>query len=424
MRRWTVFVAALVVLSMLLPGDFSLAKSTQTDHSEKKTAAKAESSVKSSPKKDGGQSSKSTRSAKSESKKDVAKQSSQTGGQTGGQAGAKSDGKAGSKSAGKPEAKSDAKSGEKAADTAKSKSASKSKKRAASEPRESREPRQAKAAPPALPDSYKGEFGVDTKAALVMDMQTGRVLFAQEPDMPIPPASLTKVLTLFLINERLREGSLKLDETIPVSQEASHAGGSTMRLKTGESVTLDDLIKGIAIASANDGCVAVAEYLGKGDTHPFVEAMNRKAKEIGMANSQFFNPNGLPAEGQVTTARDMAVLAQTYLKTFPETLSIHSMTEFTRNNRVRHNSNSLLGKVEGVDGLKTGFVCASGFNIVVTAKRGDTRLVAVVLGAKNRRIREREATRLVEEGFKIVAAERGGSHQQVAMSHGKDPMLH
>lgn len=405
MRRWTVFAAALVVLSMLLPGDFSLAKSSQSDQSEKKTAAKAESSAKSSSKKDGGQSSKSTRSAKGESKKDAAKQTA----------------KAESKAEGKTGAKSAAKSGEKSGDTAKSKSASKGKKRAAAE---AREPRQAKAAPPALPDSYKGEFGVDTKAALVMDMQTGRVLFAQEPDMPIPPASLTKVLTLFLINERLREGSLKLDESIPVSQEASHAGGSTMRLKTGETVTLDDLIKGIAIASANDGCVAVAEYLGKGDTHPFVEAMNRKAKEIGMANSQFFNPNGLPAEGQVTTARDMAVLAQTYLKTFPETLSIHSMTEFTHNNRVRHNSNSLLGKVEGVDGLKTGFVCASGFNIVVTAKRGDTRLVAVVLGAKNRRIREREATRLVEEGFKIVAAEKSGSHQQVAMTHGKDPMPH
>lgn len=404
MRRWTVFAAALVVLSMLLPGDFSLAKSSQSDQSEKKTTAKAESSVKSSAKKDGGKSSKSTRSAKAESKKDGAKQNAKAEGRT--------EGKTGAKSA--------AKSGDKSADTAKSKSASKGKKRAADE---AREPRQAKAAPPALPDSYKGEFGVDTKAALVMDMQTGRVLFAQEPDMPIPPASLTKVLTLFLINERLREGSLKLDESIPVSQEASHAGGSTMRLKTGETVTLEDLIKGIAIASANDGCVAVAEYLGKGDTHPFVEAMNRKAKEIGMANSQFFNPNGLPAEGQVTTARDMAVLAQTYLKTFPETLSIHSMTEFTHNNRVRHNSNSLLGKVEGVDGLKTGFVCASGFNIVVTAKRGDTRLVAVVLGAKNRRIREREATRLVEEGFKIVAAEKSGSHQQVAM-HGKDPIPH
>ncbi|WP_243438662.1 serine hydrolase [Fundidesulfovibrio soli] len=270
----------------------------------------------------------------------------------------------------------------------------------------------------AQPESNKGEFGVDTKAALVMDMETGHILFAQEPDLAIPPASLTKVLTLYILNELIQSGNLKPEQVIPVSQEASHAGGSTMRLRTGEQVTLDELMKGIAIASANDGCVAVAEYLGKGDTHPFVEAMNRKAKEIGMANSQFFNPNGLPADGQLTTARDMALLAQAYLKRFPQTLTMHSMTEFTHNNRVRHNSNSLLGKVEGVDGLKTGFVCASGFNIVVTARRGDTRLVAVVLGAKNRRIREREATRLIEEGFKIVAAQKQHEVKHVAMNPG------
>ncbi|MFP5239018.1 MAG: D-alanyl-D-alanine carboxypeptidase family protein, partial [Acidobacteriota bacterium] len=270
----------------------------------------------------------------------------------------------------------------------------------------------------AQPDSNKGEFGVDTKAALVMNMETGHVLFAQEPDLAIPPASLTKVLTLYILNELIQAGNIKPEQVIPVSQEASHAGGSTMRLRTGEQVTLDELMKGIAVASANDGCVAVAEYLGQGDTHPFVEAMNRKAKEIGMANSQFFNPNGLPADGQVTTARDMALLAQAYLKRFPQTLAVHSMTEFTHNNRVRHNSNSLLGKVEGVDGLKTGFVCASGFNIVVTARRGDTRLVAVVLGAKNRRIREREATRLIEEGFKIVAAQKQLEVKHVAMNPG------
>lgn len=400
MHRWTVFAAALIVLSILLPGDLSLAKSNQT---EIKTAAQVSGSARSSTARDSGVSSKSARSAKAESKKEVSKQSVS-------KQSAKSE-----SSVAQADRKAPRTDG-KAAQSTRTKSKSKGRKADADGAAE-KPVRRAKAAPPALPDSYKGEFGVDTKAAMVMDMETGRVLFAQEPDMPIAPASLTKVLTLYLINERLREGSLKRDEPITVSPEASHAGGSTMRLKTGETVTLDDLIKGIAIASANDGCVAVAEYLGKGDVHPFVDAMNRKAKEIGMANSQFFNPNGLPAEGQVTTARDMAVLAQTYLKTFPETLSIHSMTEFTHNNRVRHNSNSLLGKVEGVDGLKTGFVCASGFNIVVTAKRGDTRLVAVVLGAKNRRIREREATRLVEEGFKIVAAEKSGSHQQVAMTH-------
>lgn len=268
-----------------------------------------------------------------------------------------------------------------------------------------------------LPVSYTGEFQLDTKASLLMDMKNGRVLYAQEADLPIPPASLTKVLTLYLLNEYIQAGKMRVDETIPVTQEASHQGGSTMRLRTGEQVPLEELIKGIAIASANDGCMAVAQYLGHGDPAPFIAAMNAKAKELGMTNSVFFNPNGLPAEGQVTTARDMALLAKQYLERFPETLSIHSSTEFTYKNRVRHNSNSLLGKVEGVDGLKTGFVCASGFNIVVTAKRGDTRLVAVVLGAKNRRVREREATRLVEEGFRIVAAElRQGDDKQVALS--------
>ncbi|WP_243359782.1 D-alanyl-D-alanine carboxypeptidase family protein [Fundidesulfovibrio terrae] len=368
MRRWTVFAAALIILTMLFQVQPVLAKSGT---SEKKSDKQVHSPSKSSSSKSASSSKASKKEEKKHSSKDASK---------------------------------------KEPATQEHKSSRKGKKSHGAE---------ALARPAAvpLPDSFKGEFGVDTKAAFAVDMENGKVLFAQEPDAPIPPASLTKVLTLYLLNERLKAGTLRLDEVVTVSQEASHAGGSTMRLKTGESVTVEELIKGIAVASANDGCMAIAQYLGNGDYHPFVEEMNRKAKELGMTNSQFFNPNGLPAEGQVTTARDMATLAQAYLTKFPETLSIHSMTEFTHNNRVRHNSNSLLGKVEGVDGLKTGFVCAAGFNIVVTARRGDTRLVAVVLGAKNRRVREREATRLVEEGFKIVAAEKGQSGKHVAMIH-------
>lgn len=275
--------------------------------------------------------------------------------------------------------------------------------------------RQARAASQ-TPASYKGEFQVETKASLLMDMKTGRVLFAQEPDLPIAPASLTKVVTLYLINEYIQQGKLQPETVIPVTYDASHAGGSSMHLRTGENVVLSDLIKGIAIVSANDGCVAVAQYLGHGDVSPFVAAMNEKARSLGMTNTHFFNPNGLPADGQVTTARDMAQLAREYLTRFPELLNIHSMTEFTWKNRIRHNSNTLLGRVEGVDGLKTGFVCSSGFNIITTAKRGDTRLVAVVLGARTRGIRQREATRLLEEGFKIIAAERRDG-KQMAMVH-------
>ncbi|MFZ5426932.1 MAG: D-alanyl-D-alanine carboxypeptidase family protein [Thermodesulfobacteriota bacterium] len=369
MRRWTVFAAALIILSMVFSYGEVSAKSTQP---EKKTAKQTQTAGKTSSKK----SEASSKSSKTSNKKTVSSKSDK-----------KHEAKAGqAKAASKPK-----------------------KKRTAEAP--------AKPAAPVLPDSYKGDFGVSTKAAMVMDNESGKVLFAQEADQPIAPASLTKVLTLYLINERLENGSLKLDDMIPVSQEASHAGGSNMRLKTGETVRLEDLIKGIAVASANDGCVAVAEYLGGGSIQPFVDEMNRKAQELGMSSSRFFNPNGLPAEGQVTTARDMALLARAYLKRFPESLSIHSMTEFTHNNRVRHNSNTLLGRVDGVDGLKTGFVCASGFNIVVTAKRGETRLVAVVLGARNRGVRAREATRLVEEGFKIVAAEKEMKGRHLALNH-------
>jgi len=371
MRRWTVLVALVISLTMLLPAEFGLAKPDTTDTKSHKHLHASSKSSASNP----------TVASSEGSKKHGTKHVSSR------------------------------ETGRRSADAATVKSSSKSKRHAVAQA----PARPAGSAAPAVPDSYKGEFGVDTKAAMVLDLENGQVLYAQDADTPIAPASLTKIITLFLINERLRDGSLKPDQLIPVTPQASHAGGSTMRLRTGEMVPLEELIKGIAVASANDGCVAFAQFFGNGDIQPFVELMNRKAQELGMTNTHFYNPNGLPADGQVTTARDMALLARAYLTSFPQMLAIHSMTEFTHNNRVRHNSNSLLGKVEGVDGLKTGFVCSSGFNIVVTAKRNGTRLVAVVLGAKNRRIREREATRLVEEGFKLVAAENAQPGKRVAM---------
>jgi len=370
MRRWTVFAAALIILTLVFSPHGLLAKSVQQ---EKKTTSQTKSSGDSKSKKSAEDSSKAKKKADSSSKTK-------------------------SKNSKTASTKKSGKSAESGHTSGKSKAA-------------------AVAAPVAVPvpDSYKGEFGVTTKAAMVMDIASGKVLFSQDADQTIAPASLTKILTLYLLNARLENGLLRPDDMIPVSQEASHAGGSNMRLKTGETVSLEDLIKGIAVASANDGCVAIAEYLGGGSVEPFVAEMNRKARELGMTNTHVFNPNGLPHDEQVTTARDMALLARAYLSRFPGMLNIHSMTEFAHNNRVRHNSNSLLGKVDGVDGLKTGFVCASGYNIVVTAKRGDTRLVAVVLGARNRGVRAREATRLVEEGFKIVAAEKAREGKHLAM---------
>lgn len=414
MRRWTVIVAVVTLLTMLVQGAPALAKSGKT---EKKTVAASSEKSRSASKKPASTEAKASSKTSSKQEKSASPKTNAT----------REDSRQDKASRAKEPARDDGRTARK--DTPQGRDGSKASKPDKSEAEASSKSAKGKASrgkaerartaevQVPLPQSFRGEFDVDTKAAMVMDMESGKVLYAQEPDTPIPPASLTKVLTLYLVNELLKDGTLKPDTAIPVSQEASHAGGSTMRLKTGEVATLDDLIKGIAIVSANDGCVAVAEYLGKGSMEPFVQAMNAKAKALGMTNSQFFNPNGLPADGQVTTARDMAILAKAYLKAFPESLAVHSMTEFIRNNRVRHNSNTLLGRVEGVDGLKTGFVCASGYNIVVTAKRGETRIVAVVLGAKNRRVREREATRLIEEGFKIVAVEKAQSGQQVAMKH-------
>ncbi|MBI4805962.1 MAG: D-alanyl-D-alanine carboxypeptidase [Desulfovibrio sp.] len=238
-----------------------------------------------------------------------------------------------------------------------------------------------------------------------MNMNTGKVYFSQDPDERIPPASVTKVLTLYVVREALAQGKIKESTPIPVSALAIRTGGSTMSLYKGEKVPLSEIIKGISVVSANNACVAVAEYLGKGDSRRFVAQMNAKAQSIGMTRSVFKNPNGLPATGHVSTARDLAKLSASYLKRFPESLAIHSMTSHTYHGVTHRNANSLLGRYEGVDGLKTGFVCASGYNISATAKRGNTRLIAVVLGARNPIIREVETARLLEYGFARAEAD-------------------
>ena len=246
--------------------------------------------------------------------------------------------------------------------------------------------------------------GLTVKSAVLFNANTGEVLYEQNPDFQIPPASLTKVLTLYLIFDAIREGRLRPWDVVDVSERASTQGGSNMHLRNGESVKVTELIKGIAVASANDACMAMADYLSGGNADAFVALMNATAKRLGMTNSVFMNPNGLPADGQLTTARDMLKLASAYMEQFPKALTIHSMQFFTHNNRQRHNANSLLGTYEGADGLKTGFVCASGYNIIATAKRGETRLIAVVLGSRNARVRQRETTKLLDRGFKIAEA--------------------
>lgn len=259
------------------------------------------------------------------------------------------------------------------------------------------------------------------KSAILYDVNSGQVLYEQNPDFQIAPASLTKVLTLYIIFDAIRQGRLRPWDVVDVSERASTQGGSNMHLRHGEQVKVTELIKGIAVASANDACMAMADYLENGNVDAFVALMNATAKRLGMSNSAFFNPNGLPADGQLTTARDMLKLAVAYLDQFPKALTIHSMQYFTHNNRQRHNANSLLGHYPGADGLKTGFVCASGYNIIATAKHGDTRLIAVVLGSRNAIVRERETVKLLNKGFKLAEAQRLAPHPAVAAQPAMQP---
>ncbi len=251
---------------------------------------------------------------------------------------------------------------------------------------------------------------VKAKSAILMDVNNGRILFSQNPDAPMQPASITKVLSLYLVYEALRDVKVRPHDMVRISQKAGTTGGSRMRVRPGWEVPLEELIKGMAISSGNDASVAVAEYLA-GDVGTFVEKMNRKALELEMTHSHFQNPNGLPAEGQFTTARDILKLTQAYLRDFPQSLSVHSLKSFTFGGVTRRNHNRLLARFPDVDGLKTGFVCAAGYHIVATAKRGDMRLIAVVMGSRNPRIRDKETRKLLDAGFRmtgVVALKAGG----------------
>ncbi len=239
---------------------------------------------------------------------------------------------------------------------------------------------------------------INSRSAILVDMSDGQVLFEQNADDPIPPASITKVLTLYLAFEAVQGGRAHLTDMVHISRTAANARPVRMGLRAGDVVSLGELIRGMAIVSGNDAAIAVAEYLG-GSVRSFVTLMNMKAKRLGMWNSHFVNPNGLPARGQLTTARDVAKLSMAYLRRFPEALEIHSIQAYTYRNVTRRNANKLLGVCPGVDGLKTGFVNASGYNLSATAMREGKRLVAVVLGASSPRVRTSETTRLLEYGF-------------------------
>lgn len=259
---------------------------------------------------------------------------------------------------------------------------------------------------PALP----ARAALPVRAAILINLDTGRVLYEQNADAAIPPASLTKIMTMFLAMDAAKSKRLSLNEKIRISRQAAATGGSSMHLRAGERVPLVRLLTGMAVVSGNDAAVAVAQRVSGGNTRNFVRRMNSKARALGMRRTVFKNATGLPAAGQKTTARDMTALSRAYLRAHPDAMRFHSMRFFLHRGRTMRNTNALLGGVTGVNGLKTGWTVASGYNIVVTAQRGKTRLLAVVLGGDAKDRRDVSARRLIEAGFRHPASPRQVRH--------------
>lgn len=247
--------------------------------------------------------------------------------------------------------------------------------------------------------STSGEFQINARSSVLMDGLSGEILYSYNPELRIPPASFVKILTLFIVFDAIRAGQLKMDELVTVSEKAWRTQGSKMFIKVGERVKVEDLIKGVAVASGNDACVALAEHIS-GSEEVFVSKLNEKAKQIGMKNSNFKNSHGMPDNDQYTTAMDMAILSKKYIEEHPEAIAFHSTTEFEYNGIKQGNRNTLLQKNIGVDGLKTGHIAESGYHLVATAKKDGQRMIAVVMGCDKVSQRANEAQKLLEYGFK------------------------
>jgi D-alanyl-D-alanine carboxypeptidase (penicillin-binding protein 5/6) len=206
-------------------------------------------------------------------------------------------------------------------------------------------------------------------------------------------------MTVYLAYDALREGTVRLDEQVSVTQQASKMGGSQVFLQTGDRVSVEKLLQGVAIVSGNDATIALAEHIA-GLPAAFVARMNTKASELGLGDTRFQNPHGLPAENQYSTAHDMARLALFLIQDHPAALQLHAMKHFEYNGIRQQNRNLLLGKDPRVDGLKTGWLEEAGYHIVLTGKERERRLIAAVLGARNERTRHEIALRLLNYGFK------------------------
>lgn len=274
-------------------------------------------------------------------------------------------------------------------------------------------------------------YQTKAKQALLMDADTGTILFSKEADTRIPPASLAKIMTIEVVFNKVKSGSLKLDDKFFVSENAwrnggAASGGSTMFAELNSEIELQDLIRGIIIQSANDGSMIVAEGLS-GSEDIFADLMNDRARAIGLENSNFVNSTGLPAENQYVSIRDLAKLAQFVIREYPSLYSIYKEPSFEWNKILQRNRNPLLAMDIGADGMKTGYTEESGYAIVGSAVRNGQRLIAVLSGMESNEQRAEEARKILDWGFrafeKVSIFEEGEVLGQASVYGGEKPKV-
>ncbi|MCZ4279408.1 D-alanyl-D-alanine carboxypeptidase [Kiloniella laminariae] len=242
-------------------------------------------------------------------------------------------------------------------------------------------------------------------ASIVLDAETGEILYSRNADVKNYPASLTKMMTLYMAFDALEKGKLKMEQKLPVSKRASGMAPSKLGLAPGSTITTRDVIMSLVTKSANDAAVVMAEAIGGKET-TFANMMTSQARKLGMSNTTFRNASGLPNRGQLSTARDMATLAKALMRDFPQYYGLFSTQSFSYKNRTYNNHNKLLASYQGTDGIKTGYTNASGFNLVASVLRNDRRLIGVVFGGKTGRSRDRHMKDILDKSFKQVGVTR------------------
>jgi len=257
-----------------------------------------------------------------------------------------------------------------------------------------------KSIPKATPKVIPKAPSIAAKSFIMIDYNTGKVLAEKNSKTRVSPASITKVMTAYIVFNELRAGNIKLDDLVTISKKAWKTQGSRMFVEVNKKVSVEDLLQGMIIQSGNDASVALAEYVA-GSEETFAELMNQHARSLGMQNTLFKNSTGLPDDEHLTTAEDLSILARALIRNFPEYYKWYSTKEFTFNKIKQHNRNQLLWRDKSVDGIKTGYTKSAGYCLLSSSKRENMRIISVVLGTESKSARAAESQKLLNFGFRF-----------------------